>query len=747
MTSTLLKFFLFIVFPVVSFSQTPDIETLKKQAKIAGYSESQIEAAIQQVQSQNNTGSNTTALPGSPIMEVPGNTQDPVFINEPSKDVTSQKFGYSLLRSGSKSFDPNEYGPVPDDYVIGSGDELQLSVWGQSEFYLKAEVDRRGMIQISSVGLVAVSGFTLKQAEGVLKERVSRSYAGIKTGESKFALTLSKIRSIRVYVGGMVNKPGAYKLTAVSSVITALYAAGGLNENADFRHVSVIKPDGTIDSVDLYSNLLGVLSSKPDKIDHNYMIMVKGETFSVQITGAVNQPGTYDLKSGENFKTLLGFAGGPVSSAWLGTVEVQRIVPGSGIQSLSFDGTTGDDFALFPGDRIRIKNSVTTSFGLITVEGAVKQPGVFQYSTGMRIKDIVEKAGGLFDWAYLERGQLLITEPDSSLSIKAFHLGKAMKGDPAENLTIPDRSTILIKSIWEIDSRYNINIIGYVNFARSATYRKGMTVGDAIFLANGFSKDAYTAIVEVARVDPYDSTNNDRTIAFIKTIKNKGILSKDNHELDFPLEPMDQIFVRKNPYFEEQRTVTLRGEVKFPGSYSLTSKDEKLSSVIARAGGLKSTAYLDGSTIFRNKDNVGMIALDFKEAMDDPESSENLILMPADEIIIPERDYTVKVKGQVAVETSILYKEGASVNFYIEEAGGLNEMADNDKIYVILPNGRVFRPGYFWSFHQEILSGSVIIVPTREKEEPVDWRGWVTITTSTITSLVTLIILLQRTNQ
>jgi len=743
----MIKILLFLLFPVLVIAQTPDVEVLKQQAKAAGYSESQINSAIQQVQSQNNMGGGNSPAPGSPIMDVPGNKQDPVFINEPGKDVFSQKFGYSLLHSGSKSFDPNEYGPVPDDYVIGSDDELQLSVWGQSEFYLKAEVDRRGMIQIPSVGLVAVSGFTLKQAEGVLKERVSRSYAGIKTGESKFALTISKIRSIRVYVGGMVNKPGAYKLTAISSVLTALYAAGGLNENADFRHVSVIKPDGTIDSVDLYSNLLGVFSSKPDKIDHNYMIMVKGETFPVQITGAVNQPGTYDLKSGENFKTLLGFAGGPVSSAWLGTVEVQRIVLGSGIQSLSFDASKGGDFTLFPGDKIQINKSVSTSFGLITVDGAVKQPGVFQYISGMRIKDIVEKAGGLFDWAYLERGQLLITEADSSLSIKAFHLGKAMKGDPAENLIITDRSTIIIKSIWEIDSRYNVNIIGYVNLPRSATFRKGMTVGDAIFLANGFSKDAYTAIVEVARVDPNDSTNNDRTIAFVKTIKNKGILSKDNHDLDFPLEPMDQIFVRKNPYFEIQRTVVLRGEVKFPGSYSLTSKDEKLSSVIARAGGLKSTAYLEGSTIFRNKDNVGMIALDFKEAIDDQESIENLILMPEDEITIPERDYTVKVKGQVPVETSILYNEGASVSYYIEQAGGLNEMADNDKIYVILPNGRIFRPGYFWSFHQEILSGSVIIVPTREREEPVDWRGWVTITTSTITSLVTLIILLQRTNQ
>lgn len=743
----MLKIYLLLLFPALVMAQTPDIEALKKQAKAAGYTDSQINAAIQQVQGQNKAETGDAATAGTPIMEIPGKGQDPVFINEPDGNSDSQKFGFSLLRSGSKTFDPNEYGPVPDDYVIGSDDELQLSVWGQSEFYLKAEVDRRGMIQIPSVGLVAVSGFTIKQAEGVLKERVSRSYAGIKTGESKFALTLSKIRSIRVYVGGMVNKPGAYKLTAISSVLTALYAAGGLNENADFRNITVIKPDGTIDSVDLYSNLLGVFSAKPDKIDHNYMIMVKGETFPVQITGAVNQQGTYDLKPGENFKTLLGFAGGPISSAWLGTVEVLRIVPGVGVQSLSFDGTKNEDFKLFPGDKIRIHTSVSTSYGFITVDGAVKQPGVFQFSSGQRIKDFVENAGGLFDWAYLERGQLLITEPDSSLSIKSFHVGKAMKGDPAENLIVPDRSTILIKSIWEIDNRYNVSIIGYVNFPKSVTFRKGMTVGDAIFLANGFSKDAYTAIIEVARVDPYDSTNNDRTIAFVKAIKNNGILSKDNHELDFPLEPMDQIFVRKNPYFEVQRTVVLRGEVKFPGSYSLTSKDEKLSSVIARAGGLKSTAYLEGSTIFRKKDNVGMIALDFKTAIEDPESIENLILMPEDEIVIPERDFTVKVKGQVAVETSILYNEGASVNYYIEEAGGLNEMADNDKIYVILPNGRVFRPGYFWSFHQEILSGSVIIVPTREKEEPVDWRGWVTITTSTITSLVTLIILLQRTNQ
>lgn len=748
----MLKTIIFLLFPVVALSQTPDIETLKQQAKAAGYSDSQINAAIQQVQGQANTGvQSATTAPGAQVMEVTGKSEEPVFVNENADTEEAgtgiQKFGYLLLKSESKTFNPNEYGPVPDDYVIGTNDELQLSVWGQSEFYLKAEVDRRGMIQIPSVGLVAVSGFTLKQAEGVLKERVSRSYAGIRTGESKFAVTLSKIRSIRVYVGGMVNKPGAYKLTAISSVLTALYAAGGLSENADFRNVTIIKPDGTIDSVDLYANLLGVVSSKQDKIDHNYMIMVKGESFPVQITGAVNQPGIYDLKTGEDFKTLLSFAGGPVPTAWLGSVEIRRVVSGEGTKSLSFDGYKNPDFKLVSGDKVFIKTSANTSFNLVKVKGAVKQPGTFQYEPGMRVKSLIESAGGLLDWAYLERGELLISEKDKSLSIKAFHVGKAMAGDPTENILIPDQSELLIKSIWEIDSRYNISVIGFVNSPNEFEYRKGMTVGDAIFLANGFSKEAYTAWIEVARVDPSDSTHNDRTIAFVKTITNTGILSKDNKSLDFPLEPMDQVYVRKNPYFEVQRTVQIKGEVKFPGSYSLTNKDEKLASVIARAGGLKSTAYTEGATIFRKRDNIGMIALDFNEALSDKDSKENLILMPDDLITIPERDFTVKVRGQVPVETSILYSENASVNYYIEQAGGLNEMADNDKIYVILPNGRVFRPGNFWAFHPEILSGSVIIVPTREKQEPVDWRGWVTITTSTITSLVTLIILLQRTNQ
>jgi len=747
MKKILLAFFLFTGFG--AFAQTADIEQLKQQAKAAGYSDAQIEAAVRQVQSQAASASGQAgAQLANQVMEVPGEKQDPVFVAKPDPQETRNgKFGVDLLKSGGGGFDPNEYGPVPDDYVLGTGDELQVSVWGQSEFYLKAEIDRRGLIQIPTVGLVSVSGLTLKEAEGVLKERLSKSYAGIRTGESKFAITLSKVRAIRVFVGGMVNKPGAYKLTAISSVITALYAAGGLKENADFRQVAVIHPNGKTDLIDLYGNLLGVPVQIQDKIDHNDMILVKAESFAVEISGEVNRPGGYDLLTGETFSTLLSYAGGAKPNAWLNNVVVSRIVPGQGKKVISFDAGSQPEFILMPGDQISVKSSIQNPFGLIEVTGAVRQPGKIQFTEGMKVKDAIEKAGGVLDWTYLDRGQILITEPDSSLRIMAFNPAKAMKNDPAENLTLTDKSVLILKSIWEIDTRYDIKVIGFVNSPGDFRYRKGMTVGDALFLADGFQKNAYTATIEVARVDPKDSISNDRVITFVKTIKNNGTLTKDNPDLTFLLEPMDQVYVRKSPFFDIQRTVTLTGEVRFPGSYSLTSKDEKLASVIKRAGGLKSTAYLEGATINREKENVGLIAVDFTEALEDEDSPDNLILLPGDNISIPERDFTVKIKGEVLVETSVLYQEGSSADYYIEKAGGYSDNANISKVYVILPNGRVFNPGRYWVFHQEILSGSVIVVPPKEKEEKVDWKGWVTITTSTITSLVTLIILLQRTNQ
>lgn len=747
---------IFLIFnSVFLFSQ--NIDQIKSQARAAGYSDEQINAVLQKYNSSS-MGNDSSSMK-VPKLKSDITGKNAVFLNDHEKNNAAfsknplknkiEKFGFSILNSQPDSFEPNDYGPVPDDYVIGSGDELQLSIWGQVEVYQNVVVNRNGQIQIPTVGMIAVSGLTLKDAKEVIRLRLSSSYNGLKSGASKFSMTVFSIRSIRVYIGGFVSKPGAYKLSGNTSVLTALYSAGGLTENADFRTVHIIHSDGTIDSVDLYVNLLGIKSkNKPVRIDNNDLIMVKGERFAVKVTGEVNRPGIYDLKGNEGFKELIGFAGDLTSSAWIKNVEIHRVISGKGKMSISFDGEdliSGlKQMELRPGDVLVIGKSTEIPFSTIEITGAVRQPGFVTYKNGITIKDVIEKVGGVWDWTYLDRAELQTVEKDSSLKITGFHLGRALSGLSSDNLIVPDRSKIIVKSIWELNDRPTIEVLGFIHDAQKFQYHKGMTIADAIFLSGGFSENAFMGIVEVSRISKSDTTKSDRNLAFITTIHNKGDLSFDNKDLSFGLMPYDQVYVRKNPYFEKQRNVEITGEVKFPGNYALETKDEKIASLIRRAGGLKSTAYLKGVTIKRFFGNVGFIPIDFQAALEDESNSENLVLMPGDSIHIPEVVYTVYVKGAVGVTSSILFQEGSDYKYYIEQAGGFSELADEERVRVELPNGSIFTPNKYWFSYPKIYPGSTIVVPAKDKIEEVDWKSWTSFVLSTTTSALTIIILIDR---
>lgn len=731
-----------------------DIESLKAQARAAGYTDAQIEQAIQSAR----LGA-TPVQQQTPVQEVvkqPDNLdgQSPVFINKPKpEDVANKpsgrKFGIEIFASLPNSFQPNDLGPVPDDYVLGTGDELQVSIWGQNEMYQTVKLDRSGQIQIPTVGLISVSGLTLSDARNVIKQRMSQSYSGLKTGEIKFAMTLTTIRSIRVFIGGFVNYPGAYRLSGSSDILSVLYAAGGLSNRADLRRVHIIHTDGSIDSLDLYENLLGLKSnSKRVRIDNNDLVMVQGESFTVNISGGINRPQTYDLKPNEGFLDLLKFAGGLTASAWLGNVEIDRIVPGKGKMTLSFNGDDvlkGISKVRFqPGDLIRVPTSTNATLEKVEIVGAVKHPGFISYQKGLTIKDAVEKIGGIWKWTYLDRAELVYVTDDSLYINKSFHLGRALEGQVSDNLTIPERSKIYIKSIWEINDRENLEVLGFVHEPKTLPYYEGITLGSAIFLAGGFSEFAFEGTIEVSRITKNDSTQSDRQLAYLVSVNNKESLTVDNEKLKFELKPFDKVYVRKNPYFIPQKNVTINGAVKFPGPYALSDRNERLSDLVRRAGGLKSFAFPEGVVINRKFDDIGRIPIDYGLALKNPSSPDNIVLMDGDQVYIPEQKYTVSVKGAVGLQTSILFVKGKNYKYYIEQAGGYAENADESRVRVQQSNGSIFVPDNYWISDPEILAGSTIYVPVKLIEDKIDWKAWVQLTASVLTSLITILVLVQR---
>lgn len=747
-------------------------------------------------------------------------------------------FGRALFQGATSQFIPLTTGPVPSDYRLGPGDELVLALTGDVEAAYELPVTREGWIVIPDVGRILVNGLTLDELEDVLFRRLGDVYSGIgPPGQATtfFNVTLGDLRTTQVYVMGEIEEPGAYTLSSMATALTALYWAGGPTTAGSFRTVRVNRGGEPVREIDLYDYLLGGDASQDLRLEQGDIVFVPTAGDRVEVDGAVTRPALYELVDGESLRDAIRFAGGFQPHADIRRVQIERVLPPEqrepGRSRAVVDVSLADieDAAAVPvrnGDRVTVFAVLEATRNQIALTGAVWRPGTYGAEPGLRLWDLIGRAGGLLPDVYEGRAQIQrLDETEYRRRLIPVSLERDADGNPLENPPLEGMDQVFVYAKRNLRESRVVSIGGWVREPGVYPYADGMSVHDLILKAGGLRPGAFLGHAEVSRVVFSQAHTDTLTRSFrvpldstyveLSAAPAGGGAAAD----DFPLEDLDAVFVRKAPGFDPQETVVVTGQVFLPGPYALETRAERLTDLIERAGGLTPEAYPEALQLWRadprldpdtltaielagrgpfardtaGRDTAGAgdtipaaervpaedtaaalepglteasavderlralrrpiprirVGVDFPEALRRPDGPQNVLIEPSDSVFVPRYIPTVAVQGAVGMPTRVLYREGAGLGYYLDQAGGYAENADKSRTRVRYANGEVrTRGGKFLFFGGGVPDpdpGSVITVPT-EPERGTGFRvgEFVGIFTSLVTATATIIIALSR---
>ncbi|WOK06303.1 SLBB domain-containing protein [Imperialibacter roseus] len=544
-------------------------------------------------------------------------------------------FGYSIFHQKALNFSPNLNMPTPKNYTLGPGDEVAISIFGGTNDNFKEVITPDGFIQLKLVGLVSLSGLTIEKAENFLKSRLGDYYGGLKGDRPNtfLSLTVANIRSIKVNMVGELKNPGTYTMPSFAKVFNALYAAGGPTPNGTLRHIQVYRANKLVTEVDVYQFITKGQSESNITLEDNDVILLRPVTRRVEVSGAVRIEGLFEVKPDESFSDLLHFAGGFNQKAFKDNVTVSRYgETQKRVETISKEAY--DTFKPADGDVVYVGEIEDRFINRVQVSGAVLRPGHYELKEGMTVRSLVEIAGGLRGDAFVKRSTLYRTALNFTLQAKSIDLGSIMKGD-SEDILLQNEDLINIPSLYDLREEYYVQISGEVNKSGPYPYADDMSVGDLIIAAGGFKESATASSIEIAR-----RTNNEvgGNIAEIITVQLNRDLSFNGDEEATRLRPFDHVFIRRSPSYQEQKMVTIEGEVFYPGDFALESVTMRISDLVRRAGGPNQFAYPKGATLLRRtefyeeeleKDQINQLGElqrnTVREGVDNPES-ERLLL-------------------------------------------------------------------------------------------------------------------------
>ena len=653
----------------------------------------------------------------------------PEFTREISKRIHTRDpvlpFGYEIFGYLPATFEPLASGPVDPDYPIGPGDEVIVQVWGDNQFTHASVVSREATISVPDIGQVVLNGLSLAQAKRLITDRLGAVYSGIRARRpTTFVdVTLGKIRTIQVFILGDVVRPGGYTISSVATVLNALYNAGGPTSRGSMRDIRIIRHNQIYQHADLYGYILTGSKAADVRLQSGDVVFVPPIGKVAAVVGEVHRPSIYELGPGEGLQDLLRLAGGVLTTAVVDRALIDRIVPFAERDSLAGQDRVALDVPLRAilsdpnknpelrdRDIVQIFRIGDTRKNTVEIAGTpVIHPGVFQWRPGMHVSDLIQDAGGFDKDVYMDRAQIFRTNPDGSRTMRSFNLTKALANDHDDNLVLQELDSIVITSLWDIRDRHTVNITGSVRKPGSYEYLDGMTVMDLIFRAGGLKESAYKMQAEVSRVD--SSTIATTKAAEVHQVAITGDYAVHSADSTFALQKYDQIFVREIPDWDMQQNVTITGEVVYPGTYSLNSTSERLSSLLKRAGGLKATAYPRAAQFTRRKGDAGRLAVDV-ESVAKGKRKADLVLEEGDQLYIPREPKTVKVVGEIGFPASVLYESGRGLGYYIAQAGGYTDNSDKGRVKVVQPNGKVNSVRRMW-WDPDPQPGALVLVPKK----------------------------------
>lgn len=663
-------------------------------------------------------------------------------------------FGRRIFTLAPEAFTQSTYGPVGPDYRLGPGDELVIQMWGAYQRVHELYITREGYILIPEVGQIVMASLTLEQAKRYLLQFMTPSYQALDYGRSGATafldVSLGELRALRVFVMGDALTAGAYTLSSVSTIFTALYAAGGPSVRGSLRDIALIRGSREITRLDGYDYLVRGDPSDDKRLEDGDIVFIPPIGPKVAVQGRVKREAVYELKAGETLKDAIAAAGGVTASALLERAQIARILPPEErgetpyvrvFIDVNLEQILSDDdikFPLFDGDVVTVFPVPDDSRGFVVVEGVVWNPGRLQWREGLSLREAILKAGGLREEALMSRVNVIRTHPDETTEQISTVLSEAMSGDPRNNTLLERRDRVEVLSIHDVYPSPHVFIYGQVQTPGQYLLHDNMTLLDLIVRAGGLNTDAWTEWAELVRVRlARDGSVTEFTTQMVPIDTTYAPAGPGS----LILQDLDQVFVRRKPLWEVRRNVELRGEVMFPGAYSLQRDDETVVELVRRAGGLSPYANASGARFYRQREDAGRINIDLNRALENPTLLDNIIMQPGDSLYVPPIVDYVTVQGAVGFPTSVLYVRGKGLKYYITNAGGYAENADKIRTRVIFPNGSIWQSRGFLSARPRIEPGSNIFVPV---STDVKKDAWETIrdTTALLTSFTTVLLLI-----
>ena len=694
-------------------------------------------------------------------------------------------FGLAMFRDATSLFLPNLDGPVDAGYRLGPGDQLVLILTGEVEQAHTLDVTREGFVVIPQVGQIGVANLTLGELESLLYTRLGRAYSGVRRGAgatTRFSVSVSRLRSNQIFVAGDVIAPGSYRVTSAGTALTALYAAGGPTDHGSLRRIEVRRGGTLVSSLDLYDYLLRGDGSRDVRLQQSDVVFVPVHGRRARVEGSVTRPAIYEVKEGESLADLVKAAGGLLATAGGRRLVIERVLPVADRRAgrdrafievpMGADGTV-PGIPVEDGDLVRVPAAAARVRGGITVQGHVWAAGQQGYTAGETLEDALRRAGGLKPDGYIGTVHVSRLLNDST-RVQLRAMLRDTTGATIEPFGLQEDDEITVYSRTSFRPDRHVSISGAVRNGGRFPWRAGMTLRDLVLMSGGIEERAYLKEAEIARLsvggDPRTTAIAVRVALDSSYRFDQATSATAPRADDVRLEPYDNVLILRDPDWREPRSVILTGEVRFPGRFTLTTRSDRLSDLIVRAGGLTTEADADGAYFARMVDTVLSqrlalaeqqradggsrldevrtrirVGVDLTEAMRQRRHSDDLLLLQGDSIHVPKLLQTVEIRGAVNAPTALAHAPGRRLGHYIGAAGGSTERARTSRAYVIQPNGKIESRrrllGIFLN-DPSPRAGATVVVPARgEATQGGSALASLAVVTQILAALATIVVL------
>lgn len=689
------------------------------------------------------------------------------YITEVRDSMKVEVFGHNIFTNRNLSFAPSTNIPTPKTYKIGPGDEVIIDIWGNNQTNIRATVSPDGTITIPDLGLVSINGMTVSEADSYLRRKLGQIYSvDGEDAKSEIKLSLGNIRTIQVNVLGEVSVPGTYSLSSLSNLYHALYRAGGVSELGSLRNIELIRNGKKVAEVDVYDFIFNGKSPEDIILEEGDIIVVPAYDRHVKIDGKVKRPMTYEMKDGETLQDLINYAGGFAGNAYTDNLSVVR-QNGKEYQVYTVDAPDYASFTLEDGDALNVGQMLDRFANRLEIKGAVYRPGIYQLGNGINtVSQLIAKADGLKGDAFTNRGLIHREREDLTLEVIPFDVKAVINGSAAD-IELKKNDIIYIPSIHDLKDLGTITVEGEVARPGAFVFAENTTLEDAIMQAGGLLESASTVRIDVSRrIKDADSSEQTENIGEVFTFSFKDGYVIDG-ETGFVLQPYDYVYVRRSPSYNEQTAVDIRGEVTFPGTYTMTKRTERLSDLVEKAGGINQWAYVKGARLSRKlsaeektrmrstldvvnsaKDSIDtdllnieetyFVGIDLEAALKNPGGEADLVLREGDILLVPQYNNTVRISGNVLYPNTVTYSPNMTVRQYVQQAGGYGFRSKKNKAYVVYMNGQVARARQMAK--GVVQPGCEIVIPKKRDKDGAlqEILGVATTATSLATTMATI---------